>query len=114
MKKKIDFGDFLAHGTLTVNSIITIEYRLNLSTQSVLLSEGLHKFWLAGTKSGNENLRSRSDLIFPEFLEFADFSQSPHTQRTNLISNPLPAEDLPTADSTIQNDRDKKNNKINK
>ena len=58
-----------------------------------MLSEGPFKFWLAGAKSGAENLRSRSDLIFPEFSEFADFSQSPHTRPTDLISNPLPAED---------------------
>ena len=44
MKKKIDFGDFLAHGALTVNSIITNEYKLNLSTRSVMLSEGPFKF----------------------------------------------------------------------
>ena len=69
------------------------EYRLTLSTRSVILSDGPFKFWLAGAKSGAENLRSRSDLIFPEFSEFADFSQSPHTRPTDLISNPLPAED---------------------
>ena len=43
-EKKIDFGDFLAHGALTVNGIITKEYKLNLSTRSVMLSEGLFKF----------------------------------------------------------------------
>ena len=42
-EEKIDFGDFLAHGALTVNSIITNEYRLNLSTRSMMLSEGPFK-----------------------------------------------------------------------
>ena len=58
-----------------------------------MLSEGPFKFWLAGAKSGAENLRSRSDLIFPEFSEFADLSQSPHTWPTDPTSNPLPAEE---------------------
>lgn len=30
-------------------------------------------------------------MIFPEFSEFADFSQSPLTRPTHLIFNPLPA-----------------------
>ena len=58
-----------------------------------MLSEGPLKFWPGGAKSGAENLRRRSDLIFPEFSEFADLSQNPHTRPTDLSSNPLPAED---------------------
>lgn len=79
-----------------------------------MFSEGPFKFWVAGAKSGTENLRSRSDLIFQEFLEFADFSQStpdpptsfPTRFRPKILSSRPPR---PTADSTIQNDRDNKN-----